>query len=399
MRRGKGTTVIAGYPWFLDWGRDSLICARGLLAAGLVDDVKQLLLTFAGFEKNGTLPNSIHGDDTSNRDTSDAPLWFALACEELGCAMPDFYSAKGGSSDRTIHDVLSSIAENYAKGTSNGIRMDADSALIWSPSHFTWMDTNHPAGTPREGYPIEIQALWIRLLRQLERIGGRVGSKRWDDLTDRAMASLEKFFWLEQRGYYADLLIAKPSQRAVEAKADDALRSNYLLAVSLGLVAGERAKQCVEAALRYLIVPGAVRSLAPLPVSVPLPIFGADGRMLNNPAEPYFGRYEGDEDTRRKPAYHNGTAWTWTLPNFCEALVRAWDFAPEAVAAARAYLGSVERLMSEGCLGQIPEIVDGDTPHTQRGCDAQAWGVTETLRVWRLLNQAQEERRSRSEQD
>jgi glycogen debranching enzyme len=166
---------------------------------------------------------------------------------------------------------------------------------------------------------------------------------------------------------------------------DDALRSNYLFVISLGLVSGERAKRCVEVALRYLVVPGALRSLAPLPVSVPLPNYGNDGALLNNPAEPYWGRYEGDEDTRRKPAYHNGTAWTWTLPGFCEALARAWDFSPEAVAAAKAYLGSMDRLLAEGCTGHIPEILDGDAPHVQRGCDAQAWGATEALRVWKLL--------------
>ncbi len=150
VRRDEGKTVIAGYPWFLDWGRDSLICARGLLAAGMVDEVKQLLLTFAKFEKEGTLPNTIHGNDVSNRDTTDAPLWFAVVCQDL--AEKKFFDTRVDAS-RTIRDVLTSIAENYARGTPNGIRMDADSALIWSPSHFTWMDTNYPAGTPREGYP------------------------------------------------------------------------------------------------------------------------------------------------------------------------------------------------------------------------------------------------------
>ena len=167
---------------------------------------------------------------------------------------------------------------------------------------------------------------------------------------------------------------------------DSSLRSNYLFAVSLGLSTGDQARRCVEAALRYLVVPGALRSLAPLPVSPPLPIYLPDGRLLNNPNEPYAARYEGDEDTRRKPAYHNGTAWTWTFPTLCEALARAWDFSPAAVAAAKAYLLSMDRLLTEGCLGQIPEIIDGDVPHQQRGCDAQAWGVTEALRVWRLLN-------------
>ncbi len=385
VRRNQGKTVIAGYPWFLDWGRDSLICARGLLAAGMTNEVKQLLLTFARFEKDGTLPNTIHGDGVSNRDTSDAPLWFAVACEELAQLQPNFYSIAVDSSKRTIREVLQSIVTNYISGTPNGICMDVDSALIWSPIHFTWMDTNYPAGTPREGYPVEIQALWIRLLRQLGKNGAPDEYKKWCELADHGIASLEKLFWLEEHGYYADLLIAKKGRPATEAKADDALRGNCLFAVSLGLVTGERAKRCVEAAQKNLVVPGALRSLAPLSVSVPLPIYGNDGRLLNDPNNPYWPRYEGDEDTRRKPAYHNGTAWTWTFPAFCEALVRAWDFSPEAVAAARAYLGSTEKILNEGCLGQIPEILDGDAPHTQRGCDAQAWGVTETLRVWKLL--------------
>jgi starch synthase (maltosyl-transferring) len=382
VRRDKGKTVIAGYPWFLDWGRDSLICARGLLAAGMTDEVKQLLITFAKFEKDGTLPNTIHGDDVSNRDTSDAPLWFAIVCEEM--ASEKFYSAPVDST-RTIRDVLTSIAENYSKGTPNGIRMDSDSALIWSPSHFTWMDTNYPAGTSREGFPVEIQALWIRLLRQLEKIGDKSKQKKWRDLANHATASFEKLFWLEDKGWFADVLIGKSNVIARDATASDALRSNCLFAVSLGLISGERAKRCVEAAQKYLVVPGALRSLAPLPVSTPLPIY-RDGNLLNNPAEPYWPRYEGDEDTRRKPAYHNGTAWTWTFPTFCEALAIAWNFSPEAVATAKSYLGSSEKILNEGCLGQIPEILDGDAPHTQRGCDAQAWGVTENLRVWKMLN-------------
>ena len=390
VRRDDGKTVIAGYPWFLDWGRDSLICARGLLAADMVDEVKQLLLTFAKFEKDGTLPNTIHGNDVSNRDTSDAPLWFAVVCEEFSkiknskLKIKNFFSTPVEKNGRTIRKVLVSIAENYSKGTPNGIRMDTDSALIWSPSHFTWMDTNHPAGTPREGYPVEIQALWIRLLRLLERISPKAEQKKWRDLANHATASFEKLFWLEDKCWFADVLLGGPRVIARDAVPSDALRSNCLFAVSLGLVTGARAKRCVEAAQKYLVVPGALRSLAPLPVSVPLAIY-RDGHLLNHPAEPYWPRYAGDEDTRRKPAYHNGTAWTWTFPTFCEALARAWEFSPAAVAAAKSYLGSAEKLLNEGCLGQLPEILDGDAPHAQRGCDAQAWGVTEALRVWKLL--------------
>jgi glycogen debranching enzyme len=178
------------------------------------------------------------------------------------------------------------------------------------------MDTNYPAGTPREGYPVEIQVLWIRLLRQLQRISAKKEAQRWNDLADKVQASLMKYFWLEEKGYFADLLIAKPGKTAAEAIPDNALRNNCLFAVSLGLVTGQPAQRCVAAAARYLVVPGALRTLAPLPVSPPLPIYGNQGQLLNNPPEPYWGHYEGDEDTRRKPAYHNGTAWTWTFPVF-----------------------------------------------------------------------------------
>ena len=134
-------------------------------------------------------------------------------------------------------------------------------------------------------------------------------------------------------------------------------------------------------------MPGALRTLAPFPVALPLPIYGPDWRLLNNPRDPYWGRYEGDEDTQRKPAYHNGTAWTWTFPGVAEALLCAWGRTRETVDAGKAYLGSMQDLLEKGCIGQLPEIVDGDAPHTQRGCDAQAWGATEAFRVWKRVNQ------------
>jgi predicted glycogen debranching enzyme len=392
VRRGAGKTVIAGYPWFLDWGRDSLICARGMLAGGMIDDVRDLLVTFARFEENGTLPNTIHGENASNRDTSDAPLWFGVACEELA-ALEAHSPRIAGIHDtlagpRTIRDVLRSIATHYIRGTPNGIRMDPESALIWSPSHFTWMDTNYPAGTPREGYPIEIQALWIRLLRQLERLAVPPETLPWAELAARALASLEQRFWIEEKGWFADVLLAHPQIPAHAATPDHALRSNCLSPISLGLFAGEHARRCVDSVTRFLVIPGALRSAAPLPVQPPLPIYGTHGQILNDPSHPYWGRYEGDEDTRRKPAYHNGTAWAWTFPGFCEALARAWQFDPAAVQTARAYLSSMRELMNMGCAGHIAEVFDGDAPHHARGCDAQAWSVTEALRVHELLRDA-----------
>ena len=391
VARGTGKTVIAGYPWFLDWGRDTLICARGLLSSGMDAEVLEILRVFGRFERAGTLPNTIHGEDASNRDTSDAPLWYGIVCEELadrlGATGPsDLSATRVESGGRTLVQVLRSIAAGYIDGTSNGIRMDPASGLVWSPSHFTWMDTNHPAATPREGYPVCIQALWIRLLLQLNRLGAPAVNEPWEALARRAMISFDQLFWLDERGYLADTLLASAGRPAASATPDSALRSNCLIPVALGLVSGDRARRCVAAAWRHLVVPGALRSLAPLPVTPPLPIHGPDGRLLNNPVEPYWGSYQGDEDTRRKPAYHNGTAWTWTFPTFCEAMARAWDFSTPAVLSAKACLGSLDHLLKEGCLGQIPEIVDGDIPHLQRGCDAQAWSATEALRVWRLLD-------------
>jgi len=384
--RDGGKTVIAGYPWFLDWGRDTLIAARGMLAAGMSGEVTEILTTFGRYEENGTLPNTIHGSDVSNRDTSDAPLWYGVVCEELAELNPSIHDQKVGPKNRTVRDVLHSIAEGYAAGTMNGIRMDADSALIWSPSHFTWMDTNYPAGTPREGYPIEIQALWIRLLRQLNRLGVKtIGNSSCQALIDQAAASFDELYWLDEAGWYADQLIAPAGVSARAAVKDNALRSNCLLAIGLGMTEKGKARQCVEAARRHLIVPGAIRSLAPLPVEPPAPVIGNQGQLLNDPNHPYWGRYEGDEDTRRKPAYHNGTAWTWPFPSFCEALTVAFAEDEAALRAAKDYLWSIKRLLDEGCLGQLPEVMDGDAPHWQRGCDAQAWGATEALRVWNQL--------------
>ena len=384
-RRGPGSTVIAGYPWFQDWGRDTFIAARGLLAAGMTGEVTAMLTTFARFEDRGTLPNMLSADATGDRDTSDAPLWFALAMEEAAAQVGPGLYGQAADDHRSLGEVLAAIATGYLDGTPNGIRVDPASGLVWSPSHFTWMDTNYPAGTPRQGYPVEIQALWIRLLRHLERLGAAPSHGPWADLADRAGASLDRF-WDAAAGWFHDLLVAGPDCPAAQARPDGHLRANQVFLVSLGLVTGVRARRAVAAVQRFLLVPGALRTLAPLPVAEPLAIRGPEGQLLNDPVRPYWGRYEGDEDRRRKPAYHNGTAWVWLLPSFCEALVRAWDFQPAATAAARATLGSLDALLASGCVGHLPEILDGDAPHPQRGCDAQAWSATEALRVWLMLN-------------
>ncbi len=381
VRRGDFHTIIAGFPWFLDWGRDTLIVVRGLIAAGRLKTSRAILLQFAQFEERGTLPNMIRGNDASNRDTSDAPLWFFIACADLAAAEGHDGFLAETCNGRTVRQVLIDMARALMTGTANGIRMDQATGLIYSPSHFTWMDTNFPAGTPRQGYPIEIQALWYAATALLERIdSGR--DKPWADLARRIQASIVDLFWLPGQGYLSDCCHAEPGQTARQARPDDALRPNQLLAVTLGAFRDPEMIRQILSACQALLVPGAIRSLADRPVEVPLAV-NRDGQLLNDPHHPYWGRYLGDEDTRRKPAYHNGTAWTWPFPSFCEAWAARYGEAGRA--AARAWLSSSLQLINTHCVGQVPEIVDGDAPHVHRGCDAQAWGVSELLRVWKKL--------------
>jgi len=379
VRRDHCLTVIAGYPWFLDWGRDTLICLRGIIAAGLLAEARRILLQFASFESQGTLPNMIKGNDASNRDTSDTPLWFFVACADLMRAEGSTAILNSECHGRSLREVLESIASNYISGTPNGIVMDPASGLIFSPAHFTWMDTNYPAGTPREGYPIEIQALWYAALTLMEQI---THESRWSTLRSKVLASILRFYIKPDLGYVTDCLHAQPGQSAKQAVADDAVRPNQLLALTLGAITDMEIRCNVLRTCEELLAPGAIRSLADRPVTHPLPILHK-GVLLNDPLRPYWGTYQGDEDTRRKPAYHNGTAWTWLFPSFVEALFLTFG---EAVRTkARALLYSSASLINQGCLAHVPEIVDGDAPHTLRGCGAQAWGATELYRVLRLV--------------
>lgn len=383
VRRDQHQTVIAGYPWFLDWGRDTLICLRGIIAAGLFKEAQDVLLQFAKFERNGTIPNMIRGDDDRNRETSDAPLWFFVACDELMKSQGHRKLLKADCGGRTLKEVLVSLATGLINGTENGIALDWDTGLIFSPSHFTWMDTNYPAGTPRTGYPIEIQALWHYALDLLARIDK---APEWKTFAEQVRGSIAELYRIESGGftYLADNLAAPSGTGARHAEKDDALRSNQLLAITLGAVTDEALCKSILAACEQLLVPGAIRSLADRPVQHHAPVY-RHGHLLNDPAHPYWGRYTGDEDTRRKPAYHNGTAWTWPFPSYAEAL--ALVHGEKAHASALAILGSASDVINRGCLRHVPEIVDGDTPHLQRGCGAQAWGVTELYRVVKKLRQ------------
>ena len=377
VRRDSLHTVIAGYPWFLDWGRDTLIALRGLIAAGQHGTALDILREFGRFERDGTLPNMIRGEDDANRDTSDAPLWLFAAAGDLAAALGDTAVLGAPCGSRTLRDVLASILTHYRDGTPNGIRMDAASGLIYSPAHYTWMDTNYPAATPRQGYPVEIQALWIQALR----LAAQKIDASWGALAEQAADSLARLFATPE-GWLADCLRAAPGTAAKDAEQEDALRPNQLLAVTLGVLRDRETCKAIIRACEELLVPGAIRSLADRPVKTAQPVL-RDGVLLNDPHRPYQGHYLGDEDTRRKPAYHNGTAWTWQFPLYAEALAAVYG--AEARRAGLSLLGSSVELLNRGCLCHTPEICDADAPHTPRGCSAQAWGMSELLRVWKLL--------------
>ncbi|MGL4853687.1 MAG: amylo-alpha-1,6-glucosidase, partial [Lentisphaeria bacterium] len=393
VNRDNLKSVIAGFPWFLDWGRDTLICVRGMISAGHLDDLKNesgmlfdvlsILKAFARFEEDGTLPNMIHGNNAANRDTSDAPLWFFVAVKDF-CNVVGNYellNIKPDGASRTIQEIMISIAEHYISGTRNGILVDLDSMLVYSPSHFTWMDTNYPAGTPRQGYPIEIQALWYT---SLEFLGVITKEEKWFTKAKKVKESIKKYYCISTLVGLSDCLHCDngfvPANKAI---ADDAIRCNQLLAVTLGAIDDLQLMKNIVNGTRQLLVPGAIRTLADKKVSYHLPVYSMRGELLNDPSNPFWSSYEGDEDYRRKPAYHNGTAWTWPFPSWVEAYCMVYGEA--GYKTARAILCSGKYLFKHGCIGQLPEIIDGGYPHKQRGCDAQAWGCTEFFRIWKML--------------
>lgn len=380
VKRDHMKSVIAGYPWFLDWGRDSLIFCRGLIQTETMEEARAILKLFGSLEDRGTLPNMIHGNRTGNRTTSDAPLWFMVACDDLirKEKSPAFLMEKCDS--RTIREILLSIGNHYVEGTPTQIHMDRASGLIFSPACFTWMDTNHPACTPRQGYCIEIQALWHAALEFLSTFDQN-GRHDWKDLANAVSQNIMDLFVLK-KGYLSDCLHSTHDEPAKNARPDDALRPNQLLAVTLGAVTDRTICRSLLDACQSLLIPGAIRSLADAAAEYPLEML-RDKEVICRTFYPYRGYYTGDEDTCRKPAYHNGTAWAWLFPAYCEAYVKVYG--TNGIPAARALLLSSQEIIQKGCIGHCPEILDGDYPHAQRGCDAQAWGLSEWLRVWKLL--------------
>lgn len=381
VRRDDSLSLIAGYPWFLDWGRDTLIALRGLLAAGLSQQCRDLIRQYASYEHGGMLPNMIRGREPANADTSDAPLWLFTVVRDYIQALGEREILTCQCGKRSLLQVLVSIAENYLQGTANGIKVCEETALVFSPAHFTWMDTNHPAATPREGYPVEIQALWIAALEFLAEFSGQ--AEPWSGLAAQARASFLSLYPAAPYVGLADCLHARAGVSARQAQADDACRPNQLLAITLGAVQDQALRGYILQACQKLLLPGGIRSLADQRVNYPLPVYH-QGQLLNDPLAPYWGEYSGDEDTRRKPAYHNGTAWGWMMPSYSEALFMTYG--ASARATAQALLNAAGINITRGCLGHLPEIFSGDSPHLPRGCCAQAWSESELFRVLTLVS-------------
>lgn len=373
VKRGELSTVIAGFPWFLDWGRDTLIALRGLLKAPeFQEECKKIIRAFASFEEKGTIPNVLLGSNASNRDTSDAPLYLIVGVRDYIAETGDTSILESDCSGRSLKAVIDSIIAHYISGTPNGIRMDQESGLVFSPAHFTWMDTNFPAGSPREGFPVEIQALWYAALK----FAGK------EELAAQVKESIAALFFPEENEGVSDCLHCRAGTPAARAETDDHLRPNGLLLITMGAVTDRELALKILKSSAKLLVPGAIRTLADQKVRFPLPVY-YNGMLLNDPHEPYCGVYAGPENESRKKAYHNGTAWCWPFPAYCEALLCCGGSAQKE--RALSLLSSGAAYFEQAVPGQLSEVADGDAPHAPGGCPAQAWSVTELFRVREIL--------------
>ena len=356
---GGRTSIIAGYPWFSDWGRDAMIALPGLtLVTGRPEDGREVLRRFAENRRDGLLPNLFTDDGGAAYNTIDASLWFLQAAYEYWRYTKDADFAR-----KTLLPAGADIIEAYARGTLFGIHVDEDGLVAGGERglQLTWMDAKvgNWVVTPREGKPVEVNALWYNGLMAMAEMARAVApgrTSRWDELAAAAKESFQELFWYEKGGYLHDLIDprGKPSAQ---------LRPNQILAVSLPfpLLDGAKAQKVVRAVLEWLYVPYGLRSLAP-----------------NDPA--YTGRYLGDQ-TARDAAYHQGTAWGWLLGPLVSAYRRAFGWGEEAGRVVEGLLRPAWAGLFEAGVGQVSEIFEGDLPFTPRGTPAQAWSVSELLRV------------------
>jgi len=362
VRRGDGKTIIAGYPWFTDWGRDTFIALRGLcLATGRLTDARSILLEWAGQVSEGMLPNRfVDQGGTAEYNTIDASLWFLIAVHDYLTAMARRRNPVPAQDHRALEDAVRAILVGHVRGTRYGIRATGDGLLAGGEAgvQLTWMDAKVGdwVVTPRVGKPVEIQALWLNALRVAEWF-----TQEYRPLYERGAAAFADRFWNAEGGYLHDVIDAGHEAGTV----DPSFRPNQILAVGglpFQLLDGPRARQVVDAVERVLWTPLGLRTLAPASPGYQ-PVYAGDMRA-------------------RDGAYHQGTVWPWLLGPFVEAWVRVRGDTVEARhEARRRFLEPLLAHLNEAGLGHISEIADAEPPHTPRGCPFQAWSVGEALRL------------------
>jgi len=346
-------SVIAGYPWFNDWGRDTMISLEGLtLVTGRPDEARRILRTFAAYERDGLIPNNIPDGGTEGvYHAADASLWFFHAL--------DRYLATTGDTETLdlILPVLRRILAAHRAGTRFGIGIDPADGLLRQGAEgymLTWMDS----ATPRRGKAVEINALWYNALVMmggwLDTVGDSAGAAQARDEAARVRDSFNRRFWNPETGFLFDLIDG-------EAGNDPACRCNQILALSLPhpVLEPDRWAAVLAVVERRLLTPFGLRSLDPA-------------------APDYRPSYAGDLHSRDF-AYHRGTVWAWLIGPFVDAWLKVH---PGDNAGARRALSGLVGHLGEFCVGTIAEVFDGDPPHRPRGCTAQAWSVAETLRAW-----------------
>jgi predicted glycogen debranching enzyme len=345
---GDGTSVIAGYPWFADWGRDTMISLPGLLlTTGRFSQARQVLKVFAQYVSEGMIPNRF--DDYTNEpsyNTVDASLWFIHAVFEYLRLSHDTHTF-----EQSLHPACRQIIDGYRDGTRFHIKMDpADGLINQGDIHtqLTWMDAKCEgiAFTPRQGKPVEINALWHHALVLM---GER-------ELAGRVADSFRRVFWINPFRGLADVVEGN--------RRDTSIRPNQIFAASLANspLSLDQQAAVVEVVRRELLTPMGLRTLS-----------------RANPN--YKGRYTGPQ-IQRDAAYHNGTVWPWLMGAFLEAYLKVNNRSASSIHQAREWLTPlIQHMSDQGAIGQIREIFEGDEPHRPVGCPAQAWSVAEALRL------------------
>jgi predicted glycogen debranching enzyme len=368
VKRGNGKTVIAGYPWFGDWGRDTFIALRGLcLATGRLNEAHDILMQWAGAVSEGMLPNRFPDrGEIPEFNSVDASLWYIVAVHDY---LHDRHNGMSGTpianSDlQKLQAAIEAILKGYQEGTRFGIRAAEDGLLSCGQPgvQLTWMDAKVGdwVVTPRSGKPVEVQALWINALWIASRF-----SRRWAELFERGKASFAQRFWNEAASALFDVVDCD-HRSGVN---DPSLRPNQIFAVGglpFQLLEGERARRVVNTVETNLLTPIGLRSLGP-----------------NEPG--YAPHYEGGV-VERDGSYHQGTVWPWLTRAFVEAWLRVRDNTTEARSEARKrFLDPLRKHLDDAGLGHISEIADAEYPHTPRGCPFQAWSIGEYMRLESIL--------------